>query len=113
MSGATTRRIQGSPDQVFKALADPSRRRILDLLSRKELPLKSIEERFPLSRPAVIKHIRILKACSLVRVRRAGRLTYHRLNSRPLRTVEQWMAKYETFWSDRLGRLQRQLESPK
>lgn len=113
MSGQVTRRISASPDRVFKALADPSRRRILDILSREELPLKRIQQRFQLSRPALIKHIWILKSCSLVRVRRAGRLIYHRLNSRPLRTVEQWMAKYEVFWGDHLGRLKHQAESEK
>ena len=98
-------------DRVFKALADPSRRRILSLLSKGELPLYRIEAHFPVSRPALIKHIRILRSCHLVRVRREGRQMLHRLHTAPLKSVEQWMATFGAFWDDRLIQLKRQVES--
>jgi len=98
-------------DLVFRALADPSRRRILNLLSKGELPLYRIEAHFAFSRPALIKHIRILRTSRLVRVRREGRRTLHRLDAAPLRSVERWMATFNAFWDDRLSRLRRQIES--
>jgi DNA-binding transcriptional ArsR family regulator len=99
------------PDGLFRALADPSRRRMLNLLAEQELPLKGIEERFRMSRPAVIKHLRILKACKLVRVRRQGRLTIHSLNARPLRVVKDWVSRFEALWNERLQNLKQQVEA--
>jgi len=98
-------------DRVFKAIADPSRRRILSLLSKGELPLHEIEAHFPVSRTAVIKHIRILRSCRLVQVRREGRETLHRLEPSPLKSVETWMATMSAFWDKHLSRLKRQVES--
>lgn len=98
-------------DRVFKALADPSRRRILSLLSTGELPLHRIGAHFSFSRPALIKHIRVLRSCRLVRVRRDGRQTLHRLNATPLKSAEQWMAALSTFWDDHLSHLKRQVEA--
>lgn len=96
---------------LFKALADPSRREILRLLATGDLPLNRIEERFRMSRPAVIKHIRILKACRLVRVRKAGRETIHRLDPRPLRLLNDWASQIDAFWDSSLRRLKDQVES--
>jgi len=98
-------------DGLFKALADPSRREILRLLATGDLPLRRIEERFRMSRPAVIKHIRILKECRLVRVRKAGRETIHRLDPRPLRLLHYWTSQLDAFWDDRLQKLKDQVES--
>jgi DNA-binding transcriptional ArsR family regulator len=100
-----------SSDGLFKALADPSRREILRLLAEGELPLNRIEVRFRMSRPAVIKHIRVLKACRLVRVRRSGRETIHRLDPRPLRLLHDWASHFDTFWDIRLQKLKQQVES--
>jgi len=98
-------------DGIFKALADPSRRKILRLLAAGDLPLNRIEERFRMSRPAVIKHIRILKACRLVRVRKAGRETIHRLDVRPLQLLNDWALQIDAFWDSSLKRLKDQVES--
>lgn len=95
---------------LFKALADPTRRRMLTLLAEGELPLNRIEEQFKMSRPAVIKHMRVLRSCRLVTVRKEGRETIHRLNSVPLMAVRDWILKFECFWDDRLQRLKRQIE---
>lgn len=101
--------IPGMAD-AFRALSDPSRRRILRLLAAGELPLHRIEAHFRFSRPAVIKHIRVLQASGLVLVRKEGRRTLHRLRSRPLRRVRDWVAHFEAFWDDRLLRLKQQVE---
>jgi DNA-binding transcriptional ArsR family regulator len=101
----------GHPDGLFKALADSSRRKILNLLADRELPLRRIEEHFAMSRPAIIKHVRVLKSCGLVRARRRGRETLHRLNPHPLRAVRDWMSHFERLWEDRLRRLKCQVES--
>ena len=101
----------GEADGLFRAIADPSRRRILHLLAERELPLKSIEDRFRMSRPAIIKHIRVLKSCRLVKVRRVGRRTLHRLNALPLRRVKDWVSQFDVFWDVHLQRLKHQVES--
>ena len=98
-------------DALFKALADPSRRRMLKLLARRDLPLRQIEEQFDMSRPAVIKHLRVLKSCRLVEVRKQGRETIHRLNSLPLRAVKDWVSEFEVFWDQHLLKLKQQVES--
>ena len=98
-------------DGLFKALADPSRRAILELLTDKDLPLRRIEERFDMSRPAVIKHLRVLKACNLVEVRKEGRESIHHLNSQPLAAVKDWVAHFEAAWDVHLNKLKRQVEA--
>jgi len=108
-----TRRTLGSNkrDDLFRAIADPCRREILYLLSKDELPLSRISKRFNMSRPAVIKHLRVLKACGLVQVRKRGRESIHRLNARPLREVQDWVGRFGAFWDDHLLRLKQQVES--
>ena len=101
----------GDSDGLFKAIADPSRRTILRLLARQELPLRGIEERFEMSRPAVIKHLHVLKSCGLVKVRRQGRQTIHRLDPRPLRAVKDWVSHFEALWDGHLLRLKQQVEA--
>jgi DNA-binding transcriptional ArsR family regulator len=98
-------------DRLFKAIANRSRRRILKLLADEELPLNRIEERFQMSRPAVIKHLRVLKSCRLVQARKSGRETLHRLNAEPLRVLKDWVSHFESQWDDHLQMLKQQVES--
>jgi DNA-binding transcriptional ArsR family regulator len=98
-------------DDLFKAIADPSRRKILHLLAAGELRLKAIEEHFTISRPALLKHLRVLRSCRLVQVHKQGRETIHRLDSRPLRAIKYWVARLELRWDDHLNRLKRQVEA--
>jgi DNA-binding transcriptional ArsR family regulator len=84
---------------------------MLSLLARQELPLRQIEERFDMTRPAVIKHLRVLKSCRLVQTRRRGRQVFHRLNARPLAAIREWLEEYEVFWDTHLSRLKQQVES--
>lgn len=94
----------------YRAISDPTRRRILDLL-RDAGPLRAgdIAQRFPnISRPAVSKHLRILRQAKLVRESRDGREHWYSLDPRPLRDVyEGWIRSYESFWTDRLQTLKR------
>lgn len=100
-------------DHVWKALADPTRREILDLLRDGARPTTQIVERFPhLSRFGVMKHLDVLREANLVRTRSEGRLRINSLNAAPLREVlERWIGKYEAFWSNTLLRVKESSES--
>jgi DNA-binding transcriptional ArsR family regulator len=97
---------------VFRALADPTRRAILDTLRRGELPVGSIAERFPVSRPAISKHLRILRDARLVLERRDGRLRICSLDPDPLIEVDEWVDRYRSLWRSRLVALKRFVEAP-
>lgn len=91
---------------VFEALADPTRRRILDRLrSGGPLSVNDVAEPFSITRQAVTKHLRILEESDLVRSRREGRQRLHELNPRPLEAVQDWLAPYAAEWDRRLERL--------
>ena len=98
-------------DPVLKAIADPKRRQILDLLAEEDLPVGRIAARFKISRPAVIKHLRVLRTAKLISVRRCGRQRFQCLNAAPLRGVEAWVSQFETLWDDNLRRLKMQVEA--
>ncbi|MGH9414124.1 MAG: ArsR/SmtB family transcription factor [Terriglobales bacterium] len=87
---------------VFRALADPTRRRILDLLRRDELTVGALAARFRTSRPAVSRHLRKLRAVGLVRCERRGTERLCRLNPEPLRALDAWLGDYRQFWRSRL-----------
>src|SRR5580700_9343477 len=98
------------PD-VFRALADPTRRTILNTLLPGEMSVNSIAEQFEMSRPAVSKHLRILREADLVFETKQGKHRYYHLNSQPLRQVDEWLAGYRTMWNRKLDNLKRFLES--
>ncbi|GIP59048.1 metalloregulator ArsR/SmtB family transcription factor [Paenibacillus sp. FSL W8-0186] len=96
---------------VFDAIADPTRRRLIHLLSdADELPLHEITPHFSMGRTAVSKHLTILKEASLVHDRRVGRETRYKLNASPLKEVEDWVAFYRKYWSNNMMRLGQLLE---
>lgn len=96
---------------VYSALADPTRRHILDTLREGEQPAMRLVRHFPhLSRPAVLKHLGILRDAGLITQRPQGRERLYRLNPAPLREVDDWLAHYRTFWTDALDRLEQHLE---
>jgi uncharacterized protein YndB with AHSA1/START domain/DNA-binding transcriptional ArsR family regulator len=99
-------------DEVFKALADPTRRSLLDELYRQDgQTLTALESRFPMSRIAVMKHLRILEAAGLVVTRRRGREKFHHLNPVPIRLVhDRWVNKYTEPWVAGLADLKHELE---
>jgi DNA-binding transcriptional ArsR family regulator len=97
---------------AFRALADGTRRDILDLLRRRDgLTAGEIARRFPrLSRPAVSKHLAVLRRSRLVRARKHGREQRYTLNAEPLEGVAQWVAQYEAAWQQQLGALKGYVE---
>jgi len=95
---------------VLRAIADPNRRRILDLLAGEDLPVSRIADRFNMSRPGIIKHLRVLRSARLISVRRRGRERVQSLNVEPLREIEAWLSRFDAFWDDSLQKLKRQVE---
>lgn len=91
-------------DTPFKAISDSTRRQILDLLREvNRLTAGSIAQSFPeISRPAVSKHLAILRDADLVRTEREGREWIYSINPAPLRTVAEWLRQYEVFWDEQL-----------
>ena len=100
-------------DHIWKALSDPTRRQILDLLRDGPRPTTEIVTGFPqLSRFGVMKHLEVLRAAGLVKTRSQGRLRINSLNAAPLREIlERWIGKYEAYWSNTLLRVQESAES--
>lgn len=97
--------VTHSADAAFSALADPTRRAVLDLLCRGSQPAGRIAQAFPVSRPAVSKHLRLLRRACLVRERREGRHRIYELNPGPLRAVDAWLSEYRSFWQSSLTSL--------
>lgn len=91
---------------VFQAIADSTRREIIDMLAEKSMPVNEIADRFEISRPAVSKHIKILNECGLVVIRREGRQRYCRADTRKLQEVMEWALRYRKFWNERLDALE-------
>jgi DNA-binding transcriptional ArsR family regulator len=100
-----------SPDLTFNALADPTRRAVLDLLSRGSQPAGAIAGAFPVSRPAISKHLRLLRRAHLVREHREGRHRVYQLNPEPLRAVDGWLDQYRNFWKMSLTNLKTFVEA--
>ena len=90
---------------AYAALAEPHRRRILDLLRDGERPAGELVERLALSQPGVSKHLKVLREAGLVAVRPDGRRRLYALRAEPLAEVDAWLARYRTLWSDRLDAL--------
>lgn len=93
---------RGAADAVFNALSDPTRRALLELLRRGRLPAGRMAKVFPVSRPAISKHLRVLRRARLVREQRTGRQRVYELNPGPLRRVDSWLAHYRIFWETSL-----------
>jgi uncharacterized protein YndB with AHSA1/START domain len=101
-------------DEVFRALADPTRRSLLDELFRQDgQTLSALEERLPMTRFGVMKHLRLLEEAGLVVTRRRGREKLHFLNPVPIRLVhDRWVSKYAEPWAASLSDLKHALENP-
>lgn len=98
---------------VFQAIADPNRRAILSLLAEKRMTLNSVAENFRISRPAVSRHIKILKECGLVVVIPQGRERYVEARFDRLGEVSDWIEKYRQVWEAKFDRLDKVLENMK
>ena len=90
---------------VFQAIADPTRREIINLLANQALNLNTVADKFDISRPAVSKHIKILAECGLIIISQQGRERYCSANFKKLREVSEWVDKYKSFWNKKLNAL--------
>lgn len=95
---------------VFHALADPTRREILDLLRSGERPAGEVAQRFTVSRPAISRHLRVLRQAGLVTQRKEAQSRYYRLQPQALREVDRWLDAYRAYWGARLHDLKRYVE---
>jgi DNA-binding transcriptional ArsR family regulator len=105
------RSVTYSPEAAFSALADPTRRAVLDLLRSGTRPAGDIARAFPVSRPAISKHLRILRRAHLVEERREGRHRMYHLNPEPLKAIDSWLDQYRQFWSASLANLKSFVEA--
>ena len=102
-------RAQADAD-VFRAIADPTRRAILDRLRAGPAPVNALAADFAQSRPAISKHLRVLRDARLVREERSGRERLYELTPMPLQSVVGWVEGYRSFWVRSLDSLKRYLE---
>jgi DNA-binding transcriptional ArsR family regulator len=100
-----TKRFQMRRD-VFQAIADPTRREIINLLAGERLNLNAIADRFDISRPAISKHIKILTECGLIRMKQQGRERFCQADLKKLEQVASWTAQYRAFWTSKLDALE-------
>ena len=91
--------------QTLGALADPTRRQLLALLAPGELAAGELAERFPVSRPAISRHLRVLREAGLVSSRTDGKRRLYALDPRPLRELDAWLEPYRDLWAQRLDAL--------
>jgi DNA-binding transcriptional ArsR family regulator len=96
-------------DQVFAAVADPTRRAILDIVARRPARVTEIARPFPVSLNAISKHIKTLERAGLIRREVVGRKHYRHLEPRPLRRATAWLEHHRLFWETRLDALERHI----
>ncbi len=96
---------------VFQAIADPTRREILSMLTNKDLKLNDVADKFRISRPAISKHIKILNECGLIKINQKGRERYCKINPKPLKEVYDWVQYFDQFWGQKLNSLKNFLEN--
>jgi DNA-binding transcriptional ArsR family regulator len=90
---------------VFQAIADPTRRAIINMIAHKSLNLNAVAENFDVSRPAISKHIKILTECGLITIRQQGRERYCEARLERLNEVSDWVEQYRVFWTKKLDAL--------
>ena len=95
---------------VFDALADPTRRRVLELLADRERSAGELAGEFSVSRPAVSRHLRVLRDAGLVQWREDAQRRIYKLRVEPLAELDEWLGRYRRFWPDALDRLESHLD---
>ncbi len=103
-------RAHDNAQPVFRALADPTRRAIIDMLAEGDRPIADIASAFDMTRPAVAKHLAILREGGVIAMERRGREHIHRLNPQALKTAADWLGYFDRFWDDRLAKLKKVVE---
>lgn len=97
-------------EAVFRTIADPTRREILSMLRTRGHTVGEIASNFRMSRPAISKHLRLLRSAGLVKSRQSGTTRICELNAQPLRAIDDWLRDYQAFWGERLHELKAYLE---
>ncbi|MFD3446475.1 ArsR/SmtB family transcription factor [Microbacteriaceae bacterium 4G12] len=96
---------------IFQAIADPTRRKLLKLLADKEMSITAITECFPITRTAVNKHLHVLSDAGLVTSQKVGRETRYKLQPEPLVELKQWLFFFEQYWDEKLAALKEFIEA--
>ena len=91
---------------VFQAIADPTRRAIINMIAHQPLNLNTVAEQFDVSRPAISKHIKILTQCGLITIKQRGRQRYCQAELQQLNEVSLWIEQYRVFWTKKLDALE-------
>lgn len=91
---------------VFQAIADPTRREIINLIAHQNLNLNAVADNFSISRPAISKHIKILRECGLIVIKQQGRERYCEAHLESLNQVSKWIEQYRIFWTTKLDALE-------
>lgn len=91
---------------VFQAIADPTRRAIINMIAQQPLNLNTVAEQFDVSRPAISKHIKILTQCGLIAIKQQGRERYCEAKLQKLNEVSAWVEQYKVFWTQKLDALE-------
>jgi len=94
---------------VFQAIADPTRREIIDLLSQQSMNLNAIAEHFDITRPAISNHIRILNECGIIFIEQVGRERFCKIQPDRLKQVSDWIGKYEELWVHKIESFEKYL----
>lgn len=102
--------MQTDLQPVFRALGDPTRRAIIEMLAQEPRTINAIVRNFDVSRPAVAKHLKILHEGGLIEVRQQGRERINTLRPETLKTASDWMAHFDHFWDDKLAKLKKAIE---
>ena len=94
-----------SETDIFKALADPTRRSVLEQLASAEMTATQLREGFAISQPAMSQHIAVLRGAGLISERREGRFAHYRVAPEGMAPLHEWLAKYRAFWPSRIDNL--------
>ena len=94
---------------VFQAIADPTRREIIQLIAYQKLNLNAIANQFDISRPAISQHIKLLEECGLITITQQGRDRYCQMEFKKLQEVSKWIEQYSLFWNNKLDALEQHL----
>jgi DNA-binding transcriptional ArsR family regulator len=102
--------VAAAKHDVFQAIADPTRRKVMQLLADEEMPISEICSHFTISRTAITKHLKILTEAELVSGKKTGREKIYSLHPEPLTELKEWLDYYERFWNNKLSMLKHLVE---
>jgi DNA-binding transcriptional ArsR family regulator len=94
-----------SETEIFRALADPTRRAVFERVAAREMSVGELKSHFAVSQPAISQHLAALKGAGLVNERRDGRFAYYRADPKGIAPLITWLERYRAFWPDRIGKL--------